>query len=594
MSFALPALVLFLLSGTVIPSSLIASSVSEFSFLPPYKSPFPFIVVTAAQSAGIFLFWPACIYFLSGEFVKKGLRAVMFALSFAALLNTFVFPANYGFLTPDLRFPEYVEAPLYLKIINLTALAALVTIFLFLTLSPRKKLILNIQKVALLALACMSVVSSIKISRDFYVLKDIDPAARHEFEPVYAFSTKGKNVLVIMLDRAVSGYVPYIFAEKPELLEDFSGFTYYPNCISFGAHTIFGAPAIFGGYEYTPREIQTRHSERLTKKYNESMLVLPEIFAGNSFETTVSDQPWDGAGPRNNFQKIKNVSVIGRYTTRYLEKNHKLQLFDYSSLLKKNLTHFSLFVFTPLLFREDVYDGGDYLSVPQKYALPKLMIDNYAALEYLPDITKITDDDAAYCSIIVNNLPHEPAFLEIPDYIPAEYSGGGDGVFSNEEHYYVNMAAYLLLSKWFRFLKANDVWDNTRIIIVSDHGANLHTPFQNNITLPGGDDLEYYQALLLVKDFNSGTSGTTLHTDNSFMTNADVPFLAVHSIIENPVNPFTGNPVSTEKQNGVFITTSHRWELDKHAKNKFNIADDEWLYVHDNIFDPDNWERTKK
>jgi hypothetical protein len=598
-SFVLPALLLFLLSGLVIPSSLVASSVIEFSFLPPHESPFPFIVVTAAQSAGIFLFWPACIYFLSGESVKKGVRAVMFALSLAALLNTFVFPANYGFLTPDLRFSEDVEAPLYLKIVNLAALAALFTVFLFLTFSARKKLILNVQKAAVLALACMSAVNGVEIARGFHALKDKNQAEiEYEFatlESVYTFSRGGKNVLVIMLDRAISGYVPYIFEEKPELLDGFSGFTYYPNCISFGAHTIFGGPAIFGGYEYTPRKIQKRDTERLIKKYDESMLVLPKIFADNSFKTTVSDQPFSGRTLYGDFPEIKNVSIIGKYTGMYMIKNGKLTLFDYSGQLEKNLTHYSLCVFTPLIFREDVYDDGDYLSMPQKHAAPKLMLDNYAALEYLPDITKITDDDAAHCSIIVNNLTHEPAFLKTPNYTPAEYSGGGGGPFSNEEHYYVNMAAYLLLSKWFRFLKANNVWDNTRIIIVSDHGANLGTPFSGNITLPNGEYLEYYQALLLVKDFNSGsTSGTMLHTDNSFMTNADVPFLATYSLIKNPVNPFTGKPISTEKQNGVVITTSLRWELNKHAKNKFNIADNEWLHVHDNIFDPNNWERAEK
>jgi hypothetical protein len=533
---------------------------------------------------------------LFGEPVKKGVRAVMFALSLIALLNTFVFPANYGFLTPDLRFSNTVESSLRLNIINLAALVILFIIFIFAALSPRKKMILNVQKAVIFALACMSAVNSIKISSDFYALKDKDPMAKYEFEPAYTFSTKGKNVLVIMLDRAISGYVPYIFEEKPELVDDFSGFTYYPNCISFGAHTIFGAAAIFGGYEYAPREIQKRDTKSLIKKYDEAMLVLPKIFAGNSFETTVSDQPFTSPGLYDKFTEIKEVSVIGRYTARYLSINNKLPLFDYGGLLEKKLTLFSLFVFTPLVFREDVYDDGNYLSAPQKYALSKTMIDNYSALEYLPDITEITDDDAAYCSIIVNNLPHEPAFLKIPDYTPAEYSGVGDGSFSNEEHYYVNMAAYLLLSKWFRFLKSNNVWDNTRIIIVSDHGENrLRSPVPGNITLPNGENLSYYQALLLVKDFNSaGVSGTTIHTDNNFMTNADVPFLAARSVIQNPVNPFTGKPITTEKHDGVIITTSHRWELNKHGKNKFNITDDEWLYVYDNIFDPDNWEKVKK
>jgi hypothetical protein len=399
-----------------------------------------------------------------------------------------------------------------------------------------------------------------------------------------------------MLDRAIAGYVPYIFEEKPELLDDFSDFTWYPNCISSGGYTIFGAPAIFGGYEYTPREMRKRRTERLIKKYDESMLVLPKIFADNLFNTTVSDQPFISPGLYDKFPEIKETPVVGKYASRYLLENKNLKLFDFSGFLEKKLTHFSLFVFTPLIFREDMYDEGDYLASPRKYALSKSMIDNYSALEYLPDITRITDNDAAYCSIIVNDITHEPVFLQAPDYTPTEHFSVNDaGMFSNEEHYYVNMAAYLLLSKWFRFLKSNNVWDNTRIIIVSDHGRDLRSPFPNNITLPNGDDLELFQALLLVKDFNSHrVSGAMLDTDNSFMTNADVPHLTARALVQNPANPFTGKPLTTEKHGRVFITTSRRWELNKHGKNNFSIADDEWLYVHDDIFDPNNWERGEK
>ena len=66
-----------------------------------------------------------------------------------------------------------------------------------------------------------------------------------------------------MLDRAISGYVPYILEEKPELQEQFAGFTYYPNTLSHGFYTNFGVPGLFGGYEYTPTEMNKRDSELL-------------------------------------------------------------------------------------------------------------------------------------------------------------------------------------------------------------------------------------------------------------------------------------------------------------------------------------------
>lgn len=47
--------------------------------------------------------------------------------------------------------------------------------------------------------------------------------------------------------KSLGEFVPYIMQERPELQQQFAGFTYYDNTISFGASTNFGAPALFGG-----------------------------------------------------------------------------------------------------------------------------------------------------------------------------------------------------------------------------------------------------------------------------------------------------------------------------------------------------------
>ncbi|MDR2446163.1 MAG: hypothetical protein LBD58_02555 [Treponema sp.] len=66
--FLFSTLTLFLLAGFVIPTALIASAAQEFSFIDDYASPFPFVVNTTFQAAGVFLFWPVCFYLL---FSKK-------------------------------------------------------------------------------------------------------------------------------------------------------------------------------------------------------------------------------------------------------------------------------------------------------------------------------------------------------------------------------------------------------------------------------------------------------------------------------------------------------------------------------------------
>jgi hypothetical protein len=219
-------------------------------------------------------------------------------------------------------------------------------------------------------------------------------------------------------------------------------------------------------------------------------------------------------------------------------------------------------------------------------------IDSYASLDFLPEITDVTEKSGNFCVIFDNILTHEPDFFQAPGYIPVfDVTDKGSGPFSEESHYHVNMAAFLLLGKWFSYLKQNEVYDNTRIIIVSDHGLNIHSSFPSNIQLPNGDELEFYNVLLMVKDFNAGEN---LQTDYQFMTNADVPFLATDGILENPKDPFTGKDLKPQKEGGVTITTSHIWDNDKQGKFTYAIKKDEWLHVHDDIFKPENWTKITK
>jgi hypothetical protein len=71
----------------------------------------------------------------------------------------------------------------------------------------------------------------------------------------------------MMLDRGMGVYLPYIFNEVPELAEQFDGFTAYLNTISYSGNTNFAAPALFGGYEYTPEALNARNLEPISQKH---------------------------------------------------------------------------------------------------------------------------------------------------------------------------------------------------------------------------------------------------------------------------------------------------------------------------------------
>jgi len=93
----------------------------------------------------------------------------------------------------------------------------------------------------------------------------------------------------------------------------------------------------------------------------------------------------------------------------------------------------------------------------------------------------------------------------------------------------------------------------------------------------------------MVKDFNA----TGFTTSDEFMTNADVPSLALEGVIDNPVNPFTGQPITTDAKNEeeMLVTASANWRTGDNDGYTFNTSDAPWYSVHDDIYDRDNWTR---
>jgi len=597
-TFILSACILFILSGLVIPGSLIASGVQEFSFHDPYTTPLPFIYTIFVQAAGFFLFWPLCVYCLFPKNIKYGLTMVISLLSVTALIDTFLFPGDYGFLTTTFRFsnPDTFESKYKIIILSGLATAGLLCGFVYLLLTRRKFIFYYFQLIILTALVFFGIYNVFRINGDF---RNFESQMRQSGtgvvnsekpEPVYHFSRNGKNVIIIMLDAAISGYVPYIFNEKPELVKNFSGFTYYPNCVSFGDHTRLGAPVLFGGYEYEPRLIQKDRAYAM-KKHNEALLMMPRIFQKNGYRVTVTEPVFANYSWKPDlsvfapYPEINASNILGKYTGMWLRSHPELKIVSVPEILREHLIRFSFLKISPPALRIFIYDRADWLKV-QKYASDQLSldtIDSYTTLDYLLLITDISDGTNTYTAI-VNELTHDFAIFQYPDYVPKmDVTDWGNGPFAGEKTYHALMASLLLLGKWFGFLQEQGVYDNARIVIVSDHGYQVKSEYPGNILLPNNDMLSDYHALLMVKDFNAHGE---LAADSTFMTNGDVPVIAMNDLIDNPKNPFSNNPVTTGKKNGVTISTSKVLQ--------YKIADDQWLSVHDNIFDPNNWEKAVK
>jgi hypothetical protein len=144
------------------------------------------------------------------------------------------------------------------------------------------------------------------------------------------------------------------------------------------------------------------------------------------------------------------------------------------------------------------------------------------------------------------------------------------------------------MAQWIKWMKENEVYDNTKIIIVSDHGAHwefwkgeydIDIPFKNideeKISM---EWLLNLNPVLMVKDFNSKQP---FIEDWRFMSNMDASAIAFD---EN--NPTKGNP----KANRTLPAFISWWSKDMDDRKEFSLVKS--YEVKDNIFDVNNWKTT--
>lgn len=597
---------LFFLIGFFIPSSIISSSVIEFFNIDNLGSPNIFVKNTLSQSFGLFIIWPAFLYFLFNKRIQTFFTAMALVILVSALLNTFIFVGHYGTLTRMLTFSENIagrvpQKNIILNIISLLLVFAAVFFVIKFRLFNAAEYIAGICAFALFATGIYYTAS---ISKEYrQIASTYNPETAEEIKPVLHLSKNEKNIVLFMLDRCESAYFSSVLQEDSSLKEIFEGFTYYPNTISYGGHTIIGAPPLFGGYEYTPDEFNKKNKIPKLKKNNEALKVLPKIFGEEKdFNVTVSDTSWANyqwIPDMSIFNGMKNVTPLSlehTYTGLWMDLNKdKVKQNLVSSSIKRNMIWVCFFRASPMIFRDAIYDDSLWWNTDEESGDVQEFIDYYSVLSFLPSLTDFSSDKPTFMSI-TNDSTHSGFVLNPPEYVPAKkVTGKGKGFYAELSGYSANVAAFKLIGKWINLLKENGIYDNTRIIIAADHGIGQWKVASDLYSgaLADGFNPDHLNPMLLVKDFNSHGE---IKTDLEFMTNADVPLLLMKDIVENPVNPYTGNKMddTIKKERGAIVTTNSSWSPDQHGANEFSIKENEWYTVKNNIFDIENWKKGRQ
>jgi len=602
--FLTSSLALAFFAGFVLPSLVINSSPVEFANIDGYGNPLYFLYNSTIQMLGLLVFWPICIYFLFNKRIQTAMALFFSSILLVCLVNAFCFAGDYGTLSRLITFDSLVTSvTLPYAILNAVSVIAALLIPLTLLKFKQQKILQASLSIILIASLGITVVNSVSINSEYSAYKKEIASKVVEEEtitPVYHLSKTGKNVILIMSDRAEGAYFEPIFEEFPELKEIFSGFTYFKNTISYNQGTLLGAPGLYGGYEYTPYEINKRNKVKLVDKQNEALLLLPRIFTEQSdFNATVTDLSWANyswvpdMSITNQYPKIAGFNVERKYTSLWVKENpDKIKANITSDSIKRNLVWYSLFKFVPCFMRDSIYDDGAWWSSDENTSDIMEFLDFYTALAYLPRLTDFSGTGNQYFTI-VNDTTHSTQDLQAPNYEPAiRITDTGPIPYASISG---NIAMFKKVGAWIEYLKANDCYDNTRIIIVADHGIGKDEQ-KKKFFIGDWDDYcpDHNWPLFMFKDF--GATGTPV-TNEDFMTNADVPSLLLEGIVENPKNPFTGKeikkiPLKGKKASGV--VTTHNFLPGVNGLYTFNVPDSDWYTVKNNIFDRKNWQKGVK
>lgn len=613
--FLLGCVFLTVLMGAWIPSTYIAASPQEYIDTSCFYDPTLYVVRTCLIGAGFFLVWMQVFYWLAGEKGKAVFDRLVWCACGLTLINYMFFGRELGVISSTLRYEAYNGFSGREQLVNLAAMAVGFAALYWIA-GKWKRSVGFILLTASVAMAGMSTLNVVGIQKSVGSVKQYTQSMSEE-EPYFQLSKQGKNVVVLMFDRALGMDVPYIFQEKPELREQFAGFTYYDNTISHGGATNFGVPSMMGGYEYTPVEMNKRDTELLVDKHNEALRVMPRLFRDSGYGVTVCDAPYAG------YQWIPDMSIydeIPGVQTWLTEE--KFNDTDNSQIVidnnNRNFFCFSLMKCMPVIAQPTLYDRGRYHNLGQLAGYTEQIMedasrasgttsafsDSYNVLCNFSKITRVTEKEENTFLFLCNNMTHEPMLLQAPDYVPVEWvdnsaydeahedrfvAGGRRLIVENADqmaHYHVNMAMFLRLGEWLDYLRENGVYDNTRIILVSDHGRDV---WQMEELFGGTDgdmvDLGRYFPLLMVKDFDS----REFTVSHEFMTTADVPVLAAEGLIEDPVNPYTGRKLTSDEKTAhpQFITLSYDW--DTMENNGKTFMPSKWASVKDDLWDLENW-----
>ena len=542
-----------------------------------------------------YLIFAYLVWIVSPAFLKKSLGLILSVLSIGGLVWAFSGFHNYGVLdtfnfqdTEDLgkKSNKYADIAVFVfSLIVISVFAYKRKIFLL----GRAAWMLSLGAFVSFAYYSVTLLNN-SSQTEVTVSEKKTVSIPQDKKDFWSFSQSGKNVVVIMLDMFTGSHMERLTQRHPELLHDLDGFVWYADTVTSGPFTILGKPGLLGGAEAHPFNLNQDKVNSLEEKIHSSWAKAIIPFLEDGYRVDLYDFTWldpellqakVGKTPALNLDTgLESTDrIFWKNAFKFQSKNQVGQE-HYTVSTPKFLSIYGVFKIAPFNWKKMVYRGGAWRNVidTRQYEA-KVSANNLAQLSVLSVLAN-ADLDKKFrgtFKFFVNNTTHTPWGLDeaCQPWVKGRVISTKSG--ANLAHENTEYCSIKSLTNLFEWMRKNDVYDNSVIILVSDHGSEDGSISSKLFNEGSTSRIE---SLLLVKGLNS--KGPMRTDKNALTANWDVPRLALNLLGGQNTLPEWGNP----NRRRLYLNVNE-WNRGKHPKNYFDIKDG--IEIRGSIFDKKNW-----
>lgn len=541
------------------------------------------------------------VYFLLWLILKPLRNLFSFAVIFTALTSvtfSFLVAPDYGALDNFfLQHEQELSRPVN-RLIDVVVYVGAFFLLVFLVLRRKVQLLASVFLLGLIALIFGSF-QKIDLAEEILARNaspmtveltgDSIPKYVKDF---HTFSKTGKNVVVIFLDMFTGGNMKEILQVRPEIKEQLDGFTWYKDVVTAGTSTIFGKPGILGGEQATPWELDKDQSVSLEEKINKAWAKFFNVLVDDNFRIRVSEDVWLRSDLISTYIKSPERQIFG--TSPFWDKSVNVwqrrlnRTFD-SKTVNYNRFWFAMGLFnvSPLTRRVKIYQFGSWLNAIDTGGASVQHARRWLAeLDTHADFSSVSNDSLGRFIFVSTLLTHVPWALD-EQCLPCKNGGWNESRDLSKggispEHLRTESCAILSVIRWLDWMKTNHVYDNTQVIVISDHGRGDSSEL---VALNKG---QFYpinpHGLLLVKDF--GQRGELRVDQESRMANWDLPILVLRNVFGDDKYP-----APWKDANRVRYHVAGDWQRPHHERTHFSNLS-MWK-IEGSIYEMNRWKRIR-